>query len=202
MTRHPLRALALAVTSLTAVATSAPQTADAAAPAGTPVTLCPTDAAAAALRDARIRLTAVAPSTLVTEGGRACVRTSVETAGRINPDLSGRGAAGGGGFAFHRGQRRVAFEDLAASVTPDRTMITSAVHRGRRIDVLTSPTARLKLYLTKVSAEDIPMNLTPAGADALAAGFTTSPLPAGTRVFTGSTDVDVLEQVTGLLGPR
>ncbi|MBB5123050.1 hypothetical protein AF335_12100 [Streptomyces eurocidicus] len=201
MTKHRLRALAVAVTSLAAVATSAPQTADAAAPAGTPVTFCLTDASAAALRAARIRLAAVAPATLVTERGHACVRAAVETGGRINPDLSGGGAAGGGGFAFRRGRRLAVFESLVARVTPDRTMVISAVHRGRWLDVLTSPTARLKLYLTKVSAEDIPMHLTPDGADALAAAFTTGPLPAGARVFTGSTGVDVLEQVTGLLGP-
>ncbi|ARZ68932.1 hypothetical protein M1P56_33230 [Streptomyces sp. HU2014] len=203
MTKPRLRALALAlaVTSLAASAAFAPQAAGAArAPAGTPVTLCLTDASAAALSAARIGLEAVPPSTLVTENGHACVRTTVET-GRINPgSSSGTGAAGEGGFAFRRGQRRAAFENLAASVMSDKIMITSAVHRGRRIDVLASPTARLKLYLTKVSAEDIPMNLTPAGAEALAAAFTTGPLPAGGRLFTGSTGFDVLEQTTGLLG--
>lgn len=200
--RHALT-LALAVISLTASATLAPQATGAArAPAGTPVTFCLTDASAAALHAARIGLAAVPPSTLVTERGHDCVRTTVET-GRINPGSAGSagtGADGTGGFAFRRGQRWAVFENLAASVLPDKTMITSALHRGRRIDVLSSPTAQLKIYLTKVSAEDIPMNLTPAGAEALAAAFTTAPLPAGSRVFTGSTGFDVLEQATRLLG--
>ncbi|MBT2384449.1 hypothetical protein [Streptomyces sp. ISL-11] len=195
MKKPCLRVLTLAVVSLGALA---PSQAPSPLRAGTPVTLCLTDASAAALRAARIELAAVAPATLVSENGHPCVRTALAT-GRIDPDLSGPAPAAGGGFAFHRGQQRATFEDLAGAATPDRTLVTSAVHHGRRIDVFSSPSAQLKLFLTKVSAADIPMNLTRTGAAALAKDFTTSPLPANSTVFTGTADFDVLNQVADLL---
>jgi hypothetical protein len=55
---------------------------------GDPLTFCLTDASATALREAGFELDAIAPATLVTEGGHQCMR-AVLASGQINTDLTG-----------------------------------------------------------------------------------------------------------------
>lgn len=168
--------------------------------AGDPVFFCLTDASAKALREADIELEALAPATVVTEGGHQCMR-AVLAAGQINTDLTGLTGWAEGGFAFRRGSQRAEFAEPRCDLALDRTGTFSAVHQGKRIDVMTSTAANVNLSLSKVSTQDLPMRLTEAGANALAATFTTSPVPAGEQLFAGSASFKVLPPlgVPGLL---
>ncbi|WP_371632163.1 hypothetical protein OG693_04120 [Streptomyces sp. NBC_01259] len=159
---------------------------------GSTFDFCLTDTSASALSKAGITMEAIAPSTLVSDQVHRCVRT-VLAGGKINSDLSGLTAtAKDGGFAFHRGNRRAEFTAIAAKISPDRTGTITVTHRKQRIDVLTTKLTGLKLSLTKITAKNVPMSLTPAGANALAKEFTTSPLPAGHVLFAGNSTAQVL----------
>ncbi|WP_328315387.1 hypothetical protein [Streptomyces sp. NBC_00388] len=159
---------------------------------GSTFDFCLTDASASALSTAGIAMDAIAPSTVVSDQGHRCVRT-VLAGGKINSDLSGLTAtAKDGGFAFHHGSHRAEFTAIAAKITPDRTGTITVTHHKQRIDILTTKLTGLKLSLTKITAKNVPMNLTPAGANALAKEFTTSPLPAGHELFAGNSTAQVL----------
>ncbi|MFJ1869455.1 hypothetical protein ACIOD1_33205 [Streptomyces sp. NPDC088097] len=158
---------------------------------GDPLTFCLTDASATALREADIELDGIAPATLVTEGGHQCMR-AVLASGQINTDLTGLTGSVKGGFAFHRGAQRAEFADPSATLAPDRTGTYSAVHQGKRVDVMTSTAATVDLSLSKVSTKDLPLRLTQAGADALTAQFTNSPIPAGGQLFAANASFKVL----------
>ncbi|MFD0412446.1 hypothetical protein [Streptomyces sp. NPDC127108] len=62
--------------------------------------------------------------------------------------------------------------------------------------MFTSTDAGVTLSLTKVKAEAVPMTLTGQGATALASGFGTSPVAAGTPFFEGHASYDVLDSAT------
>ncbi|MET9534226.1 MULTISPECIES: hypothetical protein [unclassified Streptomyces] len=166
--------------------------------AGDPYTFCLTDASQKALSKARITLGAVAPGTIVTDKGHRCMRATLKS-GQINTDLTGLEGEGTGGFTFSRDGHRAEFTHPRVALHPDRTGSWTAEHRGKRIEMFTSAKAGAKLSLTKVSAEHLPMNLTAAGAAALADTFGTSPVQAGRPFFEGNSSFDVLHSVTSPL---
>lgn len=159
--------------------------------AGSPLTFCLTDASEKALDAAGIELDVIAPSTLVSEGGHPCMRSVLES-GQINTDLTGLVGRTKGGFALHRGSQRAEFADPNAQLGLNGIATFSAVHQGKRIDVMTASADNASLSLTEVSTKDAPMLLTKAGSDALAAQFTTSPVPAGGQLFAATGTFKVL----------
>ncbi|ARZ71753.1 hypothetical protein SMD11_6177 [Streptomyces albireticuli] len=164
---------------------------------GTPFAYCLTDTAAEALRGAGFTFDAVAPATLGTENGHQCMKATLEN-GQINTDLTGLTGSAKGGFALRKGGKRAEFAALQLRMKLDRTGTITAEHLGKRIDTLTTSGEGIKTSLTRVSAENTPVNLAPAAADALTAEFGTSPLSAGQQLFSGTAGFDVLQGVTGL----
>ncbi|GHB47614.1 hypothetical protein GCM10010331_39020 [Streptomyces xanthochromogenes] len=146
--------------------------------AGEPYYFCLTDANEKALAQAHITFDAVAPNTVVTYKSHTCMRGTLKS-GRINTDLTGLAGEGTGGFAFQRDGRRAEFTAPRVALHLDMTGTWTAEHQGRRVDMFSSTREGAKPSLTKVSAENLPMTLTPAGAQALSAAFGASPVPAG-----------------------
>ncbi|MFJ6737459.1 hypothetical protein ACIQOU_00890 [Streptomyces sp. NPDC091279] len=200
----------LAALAVLAFATLAPAPASAQAPgdggllpplqlrAGTPFDYCVTGTAAKALAAAGVTFDAVAPATLTTVNGRPCMH-SVLDSGELNTDLSGVTGKARGGFAFQRDGKRAEFTDLALVMKLDRSGVITTEHLGRRIETLTTNGDGIKLALTKVSAENTPINLTAPAVDALAQKFGTSPLAAGDQLFSATLSFDVVKGLTGLL---
>ncbi|MFJ2405547.1 hypothetical protein ACIOUE_30060 [Streptomyces xanthochromogenes] len=169
--------------------------------AGDPYYFCLTDATEKALAQAHITFDAVAPNTVVTYKSHTCMRGTLKS-GQINTDLTGLAGEGTGGFAFQRDGRRAEFTAPRVALHLDMTGTWTAEHQGRRVDMFSSTREGAKLSLTKVSAENLPMTLTPAGEQALSAAFGTSPVPAGRPFFEGNASFDVLNSVVGLLSPK
>ncbi|MEV7928194.1 MULTISPECIES: hypothetical protein [unclassified Kitasatospora] len=204
MKKSPVRLAAVAVLAFAALA---PSSASAQAPGallpplqlrgGTPFDYCLTDTAAKALSDAGVTFDAVAPATLVTLNGHQCMHSMLDS-GEINTDLSGLTGRARGGFAFQRDGQRSEFANLELAMKLDRTSVITTEHLGRRIDTLTVTDEGIRLSLTKVSAENTPVNLAAPAANALSQEFGTSPLATGEQLFSATLSFDVLQGLTGL----
>ncbi|MFD8110216.1 hypothetical protein [Streptomyces microflavus] len=204
MKKSPARLTGLVALALSALVPSAAsaQGSDPTLPAlqlrgGTPFAYCLTDASTRALSDAGVTFEALAPATLITENGHQCMKATLDS-GQINTDLTGLTGVTKGGFAFRRGAQRAEFAAMEIHLKLDRTGTITTEHLGKRIETLTTSAQGIKLSLTKVSAENTPVNLAPAAADALAKQFTTTPLAVGQQLFSATVSFDVLRGVTGL----
>jgi hypothetical protein len=153
---------------------------------GSPLTLCLTDASAQQLARDHVELTPIAPSTLVTSGGRRCVKLLLDK-GEINGNLSGFTTSVRGGLALRRGSRYATFTEPHGSVRVlAPTAEITAEHDDKRIDFLSTRSASIRLSPRGLTASDAPMALAPAAEHALARMFGASPWQAGETVFIGT----------------
>ncbi|MBT2382459.1 hypothetical protein [Streptomyces sp. ISL-11] len=160
---------------------------------GTPFTFCLTDAGAKALAGAGMELEAVAPVTIVTVAGHRCVQWTID-GGRLESDLSAVGATSEGGFVLRRGSQRAEFTQMLSSIRlGDNVSHGRMLHAGQRIETFTSPASQIKLSATDgIVADDLPVYLAPAAAQAITGDIPASPLTGGQQLFTANAHIGVL----------
>ncbi|KJY36221.1 hypothetical protein [Streptomyces sp. NRRL S-495] len=166
------------------------------------IAYCLTDRAANALEREGIVLDAVAPATVRTRDGHACVQMPLRE-GYVRLDLTGVVAAQGGFSLRRTGDGRSAdFEDITGTIGLDgagvvSAGVVSARRHGADTRVLTFTNAGMALFLTELRGRDMPLTLTEACADSLARDFGTSPLPAGEDLAIASGTFRLLPALTG-----
>ncbi|WAL93654.1 hypothetical protein [Streptomyces sp. Je 1-369] len=163
---------------------------------GTPFDYCLTDTAQKALADAGVTFGVVAPATQVTVNGHPCMHAVLDS-GELNTDLSGLTGKARGGFTLQHNGKRAEFKDMALVMKLDRTAVITTEHLGKRIETLTTGAEGVKIALTKVSAENTPVNLAGPAADAITSELGTKSLAAGQQLFSATLSFDVLQGLTG-----
>jgi hypothetical protein len=153
-------------------------------------TFCLEAQAGQVLEAGGIGMSAGAPAQLLTTGPQPCVTTHV-TDGAVSLGLTGGAFPFNGAITFTRSadQAKITFSDIKVTFAVPSTV--SAVVDGNTADPITVLSfipmpGNIMTDGRYLIAHDVPLNLTAAGARALASAFGDSPVASGAPLFMGT----------------